>query len=258
MTQQPAQADPSGSHAAALGVALAAAPDLRAAFDQIPVTGTWDKKAWALKVAAIIKRHSAASAALAVRQYRKTRQSAGIAQPFTPRIQEPTMAQIGSATDWTLGTLYGDGGTREAAESNLLTASERLILNAGRDTTIANVKRDRQARAWARETSPGCCWFCAMLATRGAVYSSAEAAGKASPTNGQMPTGLDEQGNEFVNRFHNNCRCRVVPVFTQFEPQAHVREWQSLWNDSTGHATGMESKQDAWKTAFADWQKNQS
>lgn len=257
MALQPAQANQKQSHAAQVGIALAAVPVLQAAFSKIPVTGSWDKRAWSLGVAAIIRRYASASSALAVRQYKQERRSAGIAQPFTPRPKEPTLAQIGSATDWTIGTLYGDGGTRESAEANLLTASERLILNANRETTIANVEQDRQARAWARETAPGCCWFCAMLATRGAVYSSSEAAGKASPDKGQMPTGLDEQGNEFVNRFHNHCRCRVVPVFGKFEPQAHVRDWQALWDDATGNATGMENKQNAWKTAFADWQQAQ-
>lgn len=244
-----------------VGIAVAANPDLRSAMAKIPNSGTWDKQAWALGVAAIIRRYASAASALAVRQYQQERRAASIKQPFTPRPQLPTMAQLGSATDWTLGTLYGNGGTRESAEANLITASERLVLNAHRDTIVANVEKDRQARAWARETSPGCCWWCSMLATRGAVYSSAAAAGKAAPKDGQMPTGLDETGAEFVNRFHNNCRCRVVPVFGAFEPTAHVREWQALWNKTMrpngagepGEINGMENMQAAWRAVYADW-----
>lgn len=53
--------------------------------------------------------------------------------------------------------------------------------------------------AWARVVNvsdKGPCGFCAILASRGPVYSSAERAGQR------------------VDKFHDNCRCDVVPVYT--------------------------------------------
>lgn len=66
-------------------------------------------------------------------------------------------------------------------------------------------RRDAKGRrivrpfAWARVVNPtknGPCGFCAMLASRGPVYTSARAAG----------VGVD--------KFHDNCACEIVAVFT--------------------------------------------
>lgn len=85
-------------------------------------------------------------------------------------------------------------------------------------------RRDRKGRrilrpfAWARVVRPtqtGPCGFCAMLASRGPVYSSERAAGAGA------------------NTFHDGCRCEIVPVFTSrvWEGKADHAKYAQLYKD---------------------------
>lgn len=74
----------------------------------------------------------------------------------------------------------------------LMGATDRLVYDAARDTITSNANREEGTR-WGRETTGGKpCDFCEMLATRGAVYSSADEAGEA-------------------DSYHDNCNCEVYP-----------------------------------------------
>jgi hypothetical protein len=65
--------------------------------------------------------------------------------------------------------------------------------DAGRRKTIALV-REKKIR-WARiDPDPPTCYFCITLISRGPVYATAKSAGE-------------------NNTWHNNCSCKVVPVF---------------------------------------------
>ena len=70
----------------------------------------------------------------------------------------------------------------------------RGVRGGGRSTIVSAVRRDRRGPRYARVPSGvKTCAFCAMLAGRGFVYSSAEAAGGA------------------FNRYHAECDCEIVP-----------------------------------------------
>lgn len=77
------------------------------------------------------------------------------------------------------------------AEATSAAAAMRHALNGGRDTVLNTVSDDRQALGWARVTSGRACAFCALLASRGAVYS--------------------EGSVDF--RAHDHCACAVEPVY---------------------------------------------
>lgn len=163
-------------------------------------------------VAAAIRHYSPAAITDALRFYRRERAAAGIAG--SPRFTLPKPApleQIGKSVDWAAEPLWG-ASDLQAAEKRLESVVERLVLNAGREAIVAAVEQDRQAKAWARVPEPDACYFCAMLATRGAIYSSAHAAGD-------------------NNDYHDHCRCHVEPVFVAYEPTARIRQWQADWND---------------------------
>jgi hypothetical protein len=89
------------------------------------------------------------------------------------------------------------------------------VLDLGRDSIIDSVHKDTQAEAWARVTEPKPCAFCALLATRGAVYKS-------------------EKSAEF--EAHDHCRCHAQPVFTgvPFEASAQIREFQAFYRAHPG------------------------
>lgn len=170
-----------------------------------------------LTVAGIIRRYGAAAGTLATRFYSQQRAAAGVTAPFRPRPAPlPPLEQIGKTVDWATQPLWSAAPDVQSAEANLVTASERLVLDVGRQTVTDNVQRDRKARAWARITEPGACAFCLMLATRGAVYKS--------------------QTADF--RTHNNCRCHAEPVFGIYEPSAGIRAAQALYKQSTAGLRG--------------------
>jgi hypothetical protein len=89
-------------------------------------------------------------------------------------------------------------GVGDATALSLLGGSlQRLIAGASRDTVTGNVDRERSEGktdlGFARVPRSGCCAFCALLASRGAVYSSRRTAGE-------------------VDKYHDFCRCTVAPA----------------------------------------------
>lgn len=95
------------------------------------------------------------------------------------------------------------------------------VLAGGREVVAEAVKGDDQAVAWMRVTSGDACEFCAMLASRGPVFTTAAAAGEA---------------------FHDHCACTVEPVYRPDAaddrdqwPAASVR-FREIWDHVTGGA----------------------
>lgn len=104
----------------------------------------------------------------------------------------------------------------EALEAAAQSAA-RLALDAGRQQIERLVEQDRRALGWMRITDGDPCAFCLTLASRGPVYRSAESAGfQLDPVRGE------------INRFHDNCACQVVPVFTKNPvlPESTIRAQQ--------------------------------
>jgi hypothetical protein len=200
-------------------------------------------------VAGLVKQHAQASATLAARQYRAQRVAAGVGGGFTPiPADPPPLEAVSEAVDWALAPLWSSavpiaefpGAPEETkrvastaiadAKARLAAASEKLVLDTGRDTVIANVQRDPVAKGWARLTEPDPCYFCAMLAARGAVYRSKKTAGFEA---------------------HDNCRCHVEPWFQgAYEPTAKVREWQRLYDTATAGATTSHDRRRAFRQAY--------
>jgi hypothetical protein len=165
---------------------------------------------------ALLVQFSNASAALSVQNYTSERLAAGIRSRFTVSAAPPASPeQFANTLNW----VYG-GGTA-SIEQRLAASMTRLAAQTGRETTIQAVKTDRQARAWARETRGDCCYFCAMLASRGAVYRS-EATAKFEA--------------------HDGCHCIAVPVFGAYEKTADARAFTRQWHDlrrDLGHSPSL-------------------
>ena len=123
---------------------------------------------------------------------------------------------------------------RAAAAAQTLSAGSRLVLDAGRDVVDRTVRADDAALGWMRVTDDDPCAFCAMLASRGAVYKSAESAGAEHDV--PIPDGdqLVPGGVAFTSDWHNGCGCQVVPVFTRDPalPAVSVAALD-LWNAAT-------------------------
>ena len=98
------------------------------------------------------------------------------------------------------------------------------------DTMIGNASIQSVPTSAARVPKPGCCAFCGMLASRGAVYSTESAGvvggrgvpvgqGKGRGSKGRG-RGIKTRGSHAIGEsFHDHCRCEVVALTAGNEAQ---------------------------------------
>lgn len=223
-------------------------------------------------VAQQVQSHAMASATLATRQYTQQRVAAGAGRGFTPRPADPPpLAQVAAAVNWSVEPLFSSNvqafvsGQPEAAptetlpsagsaiadaKARLAAASERQVLDAGRETITANAAQDRKARGWVRIAEPDACYFCALLATRTPGFGSFYQDGSFERSDAKFVNHKDIPSDV---KTHDHCRCHVEPVFGAYEPTAEVRRWQQMYADvKPDPADGPPSKaqQIAWRRAY--------
>lgn len=117
-----------------------------------------------------------------------------------------------------------EGQSQRAGLAASSASGARLVVNAGRETVAGAVQADVAALGFLRVTDGNPCAFCAMLASRGAVYKTAESAGE-------------------VNKYHDSCGCVVVPVFTDTPTlPASSQRYANLWRTSTRGLSGDEAR----------------
>ncbi|AKA08866.1 hypothetical protein SAZ_26395 [Streptomyces noursei ZPM] len=163
-------------------------------------------------------------------------------------------------TDEARGRL-DDGGFLQELEDAVDTAgrssagaADREVLRGGRDLIDQASKQDRRVVGWARVTDGTPCAFCAMLASRGAMYTSQSTAaggGRRKPkgapdgrvrANRRPPVALED-----LTRYHNGCHCQTVPIYSRNDfmtPQA--RDYDRQWQEVTRGMTGAEARR-AWR-----------
>lgn len=186
---------------------------------------------------ALVVQFAQASSTLAAQDYAQRRAGAGVKGHFdVPHAPPPSAEQFSKTLDY----VYAEPSVQGSVEDRMVAAFTRLALQGGRVTVVDAVQSDSKARAWARETRGDCCYFCALMAARGAVYKSEGAAGK--DANDKF-TGAGEF------KFHNNCHCVAVPVFGVYEKPAHARGWNRQYHDlkrDLGRAPSLLE----WRNAF--------
>ncbi|MGW3072729.1 VG15 protein [Kitasatospora sp. NPDC001132] len=98
-----------------------------------------------------------------------------------------------------------------------------LILGSGRQVIASGIDRDRKCLGYRRCCSGGACSFCAMLATRGAVYKSNSFTGNGAA-----------KGAKKVD-VHRSCQCSLEPVYSHnSRPTEAVQRMEALWKKSGG------------------------
>ena len=95
-------------------------------------------------------------------------------------------------------------------------STERHIFTLSRETVVSNSQRE--GVRWARYASANACPWCRVLATREAVYRSAENAVKG----------------------HDNCNCMAVPIRDgdQWVPPDYVQGWVEEYNTARAEVGG--------------------
>jgi len=123
----------------------------------------------------------------------------------------------------------GEGRTVAEAVRNLQTglvgSSSRHVRNVGRATVIDAAVRNQTVVGWRRVTAANPCFFCALLASRGAVYESRN-------------TALFTNGDPY----HDHCRCTAEPLFGEEEDPASVQELYEFYLKATAGTSGREAR----------------
>jgi hypothetical protein len=131
---------------------------------------------------------------------------------------------------------------REALESSGMAAAGAAIRhtgNAGREQIKGRVAIDPKATGYARVTRANPCYFCAMLASRGAVYTR---------------DAFDESDARFEGpgtaKVHDNCQCAMRPMFTRSESEwpEFNQKMHELWE--SGEMDGGVSVAIAWRRLY--------
>lgn len=115
------------------------------------------------------------------------------------------------------------------AQQSLLGAVKGRTLSAGRNRLVALSKADPNTKGWARVSDGNPCHFCAMLVSRGPVYTASTGAFQA----------------------HNKCGCSVRPVPRNdpsggWSPEA--RAYSELWQDKSALDAAYEGAKQAATT----------
>lgn len=134
----------------------------------------------------------------------------------------------------------------QAAQTNSNGAGVRHAMNGGRNATGQVLKFDRKIIGYARITDSDPCWFCALLASRGTVYTTDSFAegGQRSKWNGVLtksdrhfksPKGEVDLPPGFSNvaKVHDHCRCQLKPVysvndFRDDEAKFYYKQWEAV------------------------------
>lgn len=197
--------------------------------------------AWLELAATVIAAQRTASSTLAanyVATFRTLELGAGVT-PATPvlapaapleqiatslLVTGPAVIRSNLARGTDLDTALRHGQARSAA------AAMRHALNGGRDTVLGSVVGDDRALGWARATSGHACAFCAMLASRGPIYSE----------------------GTVTFRAHDHCSCSAEPVYRDDAAwPAGAEKYRDLWDEATGGLSGDQALS-AFRHALAE------
>ncbi|GAA1160874.1 hypothetical protein F4556_005191 [Kitasatospora gansuensis] len=121
-----------------------------------------------------------------------------------------------------------------AASSTAAGAADREVLRGGRELVKQATARDKRVIGWARVTDLDPCAFCAMLASRGAVYKSRDIA---------VLAGGDVSNLDDLTKYHDMCHCQIVPVYSRdgWMPE-QSGGWRDLWSESTKGLSGQAAR----------------
>ena len=173
----------------------------------------------------IVATYGLAAGAMAADWYEELRADARVTGPFSAGVQTPGRTEVQDIAGWGLAPMFNpdlqvDGmPNAESSLSRLSGGTQLLVANAARLTVETNIERDPAGARYARHASANACAFCAMVATRGARYRTAESAGAA---------------------YHRNCRCIAFPVWPgQATPEApYVADWRESYYNATEQLGG--------------------
>lgn len=214
-------------------VAVAQA-DLVEQWSGVPIEDAERAKEAALGIVEDVTRtYGPLAAGAAADWYAEARSGAGVRGRVKSRLSVPVIAaQIAPNVGWAVSPLFG-AADEDKALKRLAAVTQKLVVNADRATLLTNMRRDPTEVRWYRGTSAKCCAFCAMAASRGAVYRSQDTA-------------------DF--KPHNNCKCFPVPLWPgdAHELPSYYEDFTSEYADARRAAIAAGERPTA-KAILAHW-----
>jgi hypothetical protein len=160
----------------------------------------------------LVAQYGDVAATVAADFYDQLRASSGAKGAFTAVLADPaSAAQVQASIKAVIGPMY-TAQDPQAVAGVLSTTLDRYVLQVGRDTITASAAKDPGKPSWARVPQGDTCAFCIMLASRGAVYGSAAAAGQ-------------------MHAYHGDCDCTPTPIWPGqplpdgYDPDALMRQY---------------------------------
>jgi hypothetical protein len=130
--------------------------------------------------------------------------------------------QVAAVARWAAGPLFSATPDRATALEHLAGGVQRLVLQPARQTIAASTSQDPAGARWARVPSRAdTCAFCRLLASRGAVYESADTAGGSPETS-----------------YHSGCGCVPTPVWPGEQEPYDVDVFLEQYNAARAKAGG--------------------
>jgi hypothetical protein len=173
----------------------------------------------------LVTAHRRLSSSLAASYYETFRSVEKVKGRSTPALAGPLDEAAVSGTlfvtgrDMTAKAIAAGASPQAAMQLAFVRSSGtvgRFVLGGGRDTIVRSSSADPQAQGYARVTGADPCAFCAMIASRGPVFSEDTADFEA----------------------HDHCSCAGEPVYEGSEWPGEAREYKRLWNE---HASSAEN-----------------
>jgi hypothetical protein len=204
--------------------------------------------AWLRAADAAIAQHADMAGSLAADYFETEREIADVPGSFRPEVPDVPETKVETSLRWATKDLWTPEREHPApieqrladAETKVIGAAQKAVADVARDTVHQAVAKDKRAIGWARVTDADPCYFCALMAIRGAVYKTRASAGRRANRNFE---------GEGLYKFHDHCSCTVTPVWEGqlWVPPQHVQDWEQLYEQATAH---VGDKLHAWRKAF--------
>jgi hypothetical protein len=191
-------------------------------------------------VPVLVEQYGAVAATIAAEFYEDMRASQGAVAPFTALTAPGVpVGAIAAKVGYLAGHLWTP--TPEKMLGGLLVAADKYVKQPGRSTIAANARRENVR--WARvPTGAKTCSFCLVLASRDAVYATAQSAG--------------DSGSGYGDKYHGDCDCAVVRIAkpsdypADYLPDDYLAKYEAA-RDAAG-GTDIKSVAAAMRREFPD------
>lgn len=118
--------------------------------------------------------------------------------------------------------------------TNSAGAGVRHAMNGGRNAVNNIVQMDRKVIGYARVTDSDPCYWCALLASRGADYGKTSFVGANKKFTANKNARTDLPDSWTPARTHDHCRCFLRPVYAKSQSMDdEAQNYRDQWDDTT-------------------------